>query len=550
MTEYMTDYGTAVRNAVRVMPDGRKVTAIPARVQRYATEHMLQTNRPRVAAYARVSTDQEEQETSFEAQCDYYSKLIRGNPAWEYAGLYTDDGVSATSTARRDGFNRLIADALDGKIDRIVTKSVSRFARNTVDSLTTIRRLKEKGVGVTFEKENIDTLDSKGELMITIMSSLAQEESRSISENVTWGWRKRIADGKVSMTYGSFLGYERGADGTPVIDEAQARIVRQIYGMFLDGQTPSSIAATLTKQGIPTPTGRTNWQSSTVKSILTNEKYKGDALLQKTITVDFLSKAHKVNEGEAPQFFVENSHPAIISREIYDLVQLELQRRGKRGRHTSAKSIFSDRLICGECGATFGSKVWHSTDPYRKVIWRCNRKYSRKDTKCPNRHLNEEKIKDAFVTAVNQLVIQLVIQKNEILDTYDKILAGLTDTAALDADLQRLELEKDGILQRITDLIHENATTKMDQGEYNRRFDALETQCVAISEKQKRIKEKLADKLFRKRKLEAFMSELKSAEQMIGFDEQLFARTVEQITVFSRKIVFIFKDGTEIPIEE
>ena len=546
MTEYMNGYGTAVRDAVRVMPDGRKVTAIPARVQRYATEHMLQTNRPRVAAYARVSTDQEEQETSFEAQCDYYSKLIRGNPAWEYAGLYTDDGVSATSTARREGFNRLIADALDGKIDRIITKSVSRFARNTVDSLTTIRRLKEKGVGVTFEKENIDTLDSKGELMITIMSSLAQEESRSISENVTWGWRKRIADGKVSMTYGNFLGYERGADGTPVVDEAQARIVRQIYGMFLDGQTPSSIAATLTQQGVPTPTGRANWQNSTVKSILTNEKYKGDALLQKTITVDFLSKAHKVNEGEAPQFFVENSHPAIISREVYDLVQLELQRRGKRGRHTSAKSIFSDRLICGKCGATFGSKVWHSTDPYRKVIWRCNRKYSRKDTKCPNRHLNEEKIKELFVIAVNQLVTQ----RSRILATYDEILAGLTDTAALEADLQRLELEKDGVLQRITDLIHENATTKMDQGEYNRRYDALETQRIAISEKQKRIKEKMSDKLFRKRKLEMFMSELKSAERLMSFDEQLFIRTVEQITVFPNKLVFVFKDGTEISVEK
>ena len=519
MTEYMSGYGTAVHDAVRVMPDGRKVTAIPARMQRCATGHMLQTNRPRVAAYARVSTDQEEQETSFEAQCDYYSKLLRGNPAWEYAGLYTDDGVSATSTARREGFNRLIADALDGKIDRIITKSVSRFARNTVDSLTTIRRLKEKGVGVTFEKENIDTLDSKGELMITIMSSLAQEESRSISENVTWGWRKRIADGKVSMTYGNFLGYERGADGTPVIDEAQARIVRQIYGMFLDGQTPSSIAATLTRLGVPTPTGRTNWQNSTVKSILTNEKYKGDALLQKTITVDFLSKAHKINEGEAPQFFVENSHPAIISREIYDLVQLELQRRGKRGRHTSAKSIFSDRLICGECGATFGSKVWHSTDPYRKVIWRCNQKYTRKDEKCPNRHLNEEKIKEAFVIAVNQLVIQ----RTEILDT---------------------------VLQRITDLIHENATTKMDQGEYNCRYDGLETQHDAISDKQKRIKEKLSDKLFRKRKLEAFVSELKSAEQLIYFDEQLFIRTVEQITVFPDKLVFVFKDGTEIPVEE
>ena len=316
--------------------------------------------------------------------------------------------------------------------------------------------------------------------------------------------------------------------------------------MFLDGQIPSSIAAALTQQGVPTPTGRANWQSSTVKSILTNEKYKGDALLQKTITVDFLSKAHKVNEGEAPQFFVENSHPAIISREVYDLVQLELQRRGKRGRHTSAKSIFSDRLVCGECGATFGSKVWHSTDPYRKVIWRCNRKYSRKDTKCPNRHLNEEKIKDAFMTAVNQLVIQ----RNEIFTTYDRILAGLTDTTALDADLQRLELEKDGALQRITDLIHENATTKMDQGEYNRRYDGLETQRVAISEKQKRIKEKLSDKLFRKRKLEAFMYELKNAEQLVSFDKQMFIRTVGQITVFFDKLVFVFKDGTEISVEE
>ena len=500
----------------------------------------------RVAAYARVSTVKDAQENSLQSQQEYFAEYIRQHSDWVFAGMYTDDGVSGLSIRRRDGFNRMIRDALAGKIDLIVTKSVSRFARNTVDSLTTIRRLKEKGVGVTFEKENIDTLDSKGELLLTIMSSLAQEESRNISENVTWGWRKRIADGKVSMTYGNFLGYERGADGNPVVDEAQARIVRQIYGMFLDGQTPSSIAATLTRLGVPTPTGRANWQNSTVKSILTNEKYKGDALLQKTVTVDFLSKAHKSNEGEAPQFFVENSHLAIISREVYDLVQMELQRRGKRGRHTSAKSIFSDRLICGECGATFGSKVWHSTDPYRKVIWRCNQKYTRKDEKCPNRHLNEEKIKEAFVIAVNQLVIQ----RDEIFATYDKILAGLTDTATLDAGLQRLEMEKDDILQRITDLIHENATTKMDQGEYNRRYDGLETQRVAISEKQKRIKEKLSDKLFRKRKLEAFMSELKSAEQLIYFDEQLFARTVEQITVFPDKLVFVFKDGTEIPVEE
>ena len=231
---------------------------------------------------------------------DYYTRYIQANPDWDLVEVYADEGISGTNTKKRKNFNRMIEDALAGKIDRIVTKSVSRFARNTVDTLTTIRKLKDKGVGVFFEKENIDTLDSKGELLITIMSSLAQEESRSISENVTWGWRKRIADGKVTVAYSHFLGYEKGEDGTMQIVEDEARIVRQIYGMFLDGKTPSGIAARLSRQGISSPAGKEKWQSSTVKSILTNEKYKGDALLQKTFTVDFLQKKKKANEGEVP----------------------------------------------------------------------------------------------------------------------------------------------------------------------------------------------------------------------------------------------------------
>ena len=544
----------------------RTVTVIPARIRALPGMPTLAIQKKRVAAYARVSTNSEEQLTSYEAQVKHYTEYIQSKEHtdhWQFVDVYTDRGITGTSTAKREGFNRMIQDALAGKIDLIITKSVSRFARNTVDTLTTIRKLKEHGVEVYFEEQNIYTMDGKGEVLLTIMSSIAQEESRNISENVTWGMRKRFAEGKVTMAYKQFMGYRRGKNGIPEVVEAEAKIIRTIFRRFLEGATPAIIARELNLAGIPCPSRKSllgedeieaakarkktaRWSPSTIESILTNEKYKGDALLQKTITVDFLSKAHKINEGEAPQFFVENSHPAIISREVYDLVQMELQRRGKRGRRTSAKSIFSDRLICGECGATFGSKVWHSTDPYRKVIWRCNQKYTRKDEKCPNRHLNEEKIKEAFVIAVNQLVIQ----RDEILTTYDRIFAGLTDTAALEADLQRLELEKDGILQRITDLIHENATTKMDQGEYNRRYDALEAQRVAISEKQKRIKEKLSDKLFRKRKLEAFMSELKNAERLIDFDEQLFIRTVEQITVFPDKLAFVFRDGTEIPVEE
>ena len=246
---------------------------------------------------------------------DYYPQYIKANPDWQFVAVYTDEGISATNTKRRDGFNRMVQDALDGKIDLIVTKSVSRFARNTVDSLTTVRKLKEKGVEVYFQKENIYTLDSKGELLITIMSSLAQEESRSISENVTWGQRKRFADGKVTMPYRHFLGYRKGADGLPEIVPEEAKLVQRIYRLFLQGKTAHAIGKILTAEGIPTPAGKEKWQSSTIESILQNEKYRSDARLQKKFTVDFLQKKMKVNEGEVPQYYVENSHPAIIEQE-------------------------------------------------------------------------------------------------------------------------------------------------------------------------------------------------------------------------------------------
>ncbi|WP_330655448.1 recombinase family protein [Alkaliphilus sp. B6464] len=274
----------------------RNVTTIPATISRFTSAPINEIRKRRTAAYARVSTDTEEQLTSYEAQVDYYTNYIKSRDDWEFIDIYTDEGISATNTKHREGFRRMIADALDGKIDLIITKSVSRFARNTVDSLTTVRQLKEKGIEIYFEKENIWTLDSKGELLITIMSSLAQEESRSISENVTWGQRKRFADGKVTVPFGKFLGYDKGEDGNLVINEKEAVVVKRIYGMFLQGMTPYGIAKQLTADGILTPGKKQKWSAGTVKSILANEKYKGDALLQKSYTVDFLSKKKKVNE--------------------------------------------------------------------------------------------------------------------------------------------------------------------------------------------------------------------------------------------------------------
>ena len=276
------------------------MTTIPPTISRYTAAPINSTKKRHVAGYARVSTDHEDQATSYEAQVDYYTNYIKSRDDWEFAAIYTDEGISATNTKKREGFKAMIADALAGKIDLIITKSVSRFARNTVDSLTTIRQLREHNVECYFEKENIWTFDSKGELLITIMSSLAQEESRSISENVTWGQRKRMADGKVSFAYSRFMGLDMDKEtGKIVVNPEQAEVVRLIFRLFLEGMTPHSIAAELTHRGIKTPGGKDVWNQQTVRRMLSNEKYKGDALLQKEFTVDFLQKKMKKKIGRA-----------------------------------------------------------------------------------------------------------------------------------------------------------------------------------------------------------------------------------------------------------
>ena len=496
----------------------------------------------RVAGYARVSTNEEEQLTSYEAQVDYYTRHIQDNAEWEFVEVYTDEGISATSTKKRDGFNRMIADALAGKIDLILTKSVSRFARNTVDTLTTVRALKEKGVEVYFEKENIFTLDSKGELLITIMSSLAQEESRSISENVTWGQRKRFSDGKVAMPYGQFLGYEKGEDGQPRIVGSEAAIVRQIYKLFLEGKTPSYIAKYLTENSVPTPAKKSKWQTSTVVSILKNEKYKGDAVLQKSFTVDFLTKKKKVNEGEIPQYYVTGSHPAIISPEVYDLAQCEFDRR--KGGCTSTASIFSGRIVCGECGGIYGSKVWHSNDPYRRTVWQCNRKFGGAKV-CKTPHLSEDALRKAFVAAFNDLFEN----KDEILKTYESVLRTLTDTKRLDKEKLKLQAEQDVVVEMIRKDVEENASAALDQAEYNKRNGELVARYDSIQERLAGIERQRMERNAKKENIRHFLRTLESHNGLLTeFDEELWCATVEKATVYTaHDVTFTFKDGTELP---
>lgn len=357
----------------------------------------------RVAAYARVSTDSDEQMRSVEAQKDYFEKLIREHPGWVLVDIYADEGISGTSLMRREAFNRMVDDAVGGKIDLIITKSLSRFARNTVDALNVIRKLKGAGVGVYFEKENIDTLDSKGEFLITLMSSLAEEESRSISENVKWGQRKRFADGKYSLPYKQFLGYKKGEDGTPELVETEAKIIRCIYRLFLEGYSTSAIAKRLSDTGIPSPAGLDIWQRATIESILQNEKYYGAALLQKQFCADFRTKKMVPNRGELPMYYVEKDHEPIVTKEVFDEVQGRFQ-HGQRDGH-STTHIFSHKLYCSDCGGLFGPIPTHTTTT-NDIVWKCSNRHLCKYP-CTTPSLYEEMLKPIF-----REIIMDVLQKN------------------------------------------------------------------------------------------------------------------------------------------
>ena len=439
----------------------------------------------------------------------------------------------------------MIADALAGRIDLIVTKSVSRFARKTVDSLTTIRKLKEHGTEVYFEKENIWTFDGKGELLLTIMSSLAQEESRSISENCTWGQRKRFADGKVTVPFGRFLGYDRGPNGELLINEEQAKTVRKIYGYFLQGRSPYQIAKLLAEQEVPTPSGKGKWCGATVKSILTNEKYKGDALLQKSITVDFLTKKIKANEGEVPQYYVEGDHEAIIQPEIFDRVQILMEARSGGRNRSSSVNVLSGKIKCGDCGSWYGSKVWHSNDKYRRVIWQCNHKFDGGE-KCSTPHLDEETIKQLFIKALNILAKE----RDLIIAGFEEIRDTAFSTEALEAEAEVLTGEVNTVAELIQKCIDENTRVAQDQSEYQKRYDALvqrfETAKAKLDEAQTAISKTKAQRQM----MENFMETLRSLpEQVEIFDEGTWYALCDYITVYGKDDIRVtFQNGTEIPV--
>ena len=495
----------------------KQVRVIPPTKAKSADAPAQSDAKRRVAAYARVSTNDVDQRTSYNNQVDYYTQYIREHEGWEFAGIFTDEGITGTSIRHRDGFNAMIAAAMEGRIDLIITKSVSRFARNTVDTLTTVRKLKERGVEVYFEKENIFTLDSKGELLITIMSSLAQEESRSISENVTWGMRRRFAEGMVYVPYERFLGYRKGQDGQFEIIPEEAEVVRYIYRLFMEGKSLCWIARHLTEHGISTPTGRAKWGDNTVRNILRNEKYKGEALLQKRFRTDFLTKKNKINEGEVPQYYVENSHPAIVSPALYDAVQDEFDRRERLGFKAVNRHPFSGRIVCSKCGGLYGSKKYNG-----RLGWRCNYQHKRL-TDCKMPTLRDEDIEAAFMDAFNQAIDR----KDEIVDICLEVMAQCCDTSGIEAIIAAVQSE----LAYVTGLMeqHPRAAGKtLPESEvymdYITRRNDLQAKLATLQSRQEFLKDKFG-------KIREYLTVPDTDGRIVAFLEVLWMDTVSRAIV-------------------
>jgi len=460
--------------------------------------------------------------------------------------VYTDEGITAVNTKRRDGFNQMVKDGLAGKFDLILTKSVSRFARNTVDSLTTVRKLKEVGCEIWFEEQNIYTLDSKGELLITIMSSLAQEESRSISENVTWGKRKQMADGKFSLPYKQFLGYEKGEDGFPKIVPEEAQTVRLIFRLFMEGKTFSAIAKYLSGQGIASPAGKKTWQPSVVQSILTNEKYKGHALMQKTVCADFLTKKMVKNNGLVQQYYVEDSHPAIVEPDEFDAVQAEIERRKGLGRPQSCTSIFASKIVCADCGGWFGKKVWGSykdDKTRRKEIWRCNDKY-KPGKGCQTPHVTEDDIRERFLLAFNTLMSD----RKGLIEDCQFARDVLCDNAAIDAELAELHREVEVVAELSRKAIYENARNAVNQSEWSERNAGYLERHRRASQRVEELDVSKREQLGRSRILDGFIRDIeKRPDLLTEFDGALWLAVVDQVTVCrDGGMTFRFKNGSEI----
>lgn len=494
----------------------------------------------RVAAYCRVSTDDEEQLTSYEAQKNYYTDKIMTNKEWTMAGIFADEGITGTSARKRPEFLRMIRQCKQGKIDIILTKSISRFARNTVDCLNYIRALKELGIAVIFEKENINTLEADSEILITMLGAFAQSESESISSNVRWGKRQAMKEGKATIQYRYLYGYRKGADGKPEIIPEQAEVVRRIYDLFLSGTSIRDIKEYLEQNNIRNVDGEVKWARNAINSILTNEKYCGDVLLQKTYIDDCINKKVKKNTGQLPMYLVQNHHEGIISREIFDAAQAELARRnaGKspskknaptgRSRYSS-KYALTDRLYCGECGTRYQRCTWRNHDGSKRIVWRCVSRVDYGHKYCHNSPtLDEVPLQNAILAAINKSASEKSNIVYLLNSAMEKELAPISGQALSISDiehrLEELKAEFDKLLVKAANI--------EDQSALNDRFRSVLQEQTELKLK----RDELQNALINNDALSLRMTACKQALDTVpatitDWDEALIRQVVDSVRV-------------------
>ncbi len=533
------------------VPVAKTVRVIPAKPELAGKSTIKQALR--VAAYCRVSTDKDEQEKSYETQKSYYTDLIMRNPEWQLAGIYADEGITGTQATKRPDFMRMIRDCKKGKIDLIITKSVQRFARNTLDSIEYSRMLKNLGIGIIFETQGLDTRKMSNEFMLTIFASMAQNESENISANVKWGRQKAFKNGSVHFAYKSFLGYRKGVDGKPEVIPEEAEIIRRIYSDYLSGASLIDIASRLMDDGIPTAKGKKKWTPEVIKSILQNEKYVGDALLQKTYVVDCLTHKSKVNNGELPQYYIENNHPAIIERGMWNQVQEELKRRsGKRkvkevgttteqGKYSS-KYALTELLVCGECGKPYRRCTW-SKNGKKKIVWRCISRldYGKKYCK-ESPSIEEHILQDAILEQIAELA-RTNTNALEVLKQHIGMGLSTKDTNA--DDPYTIQARIGEISTAVSKLYELQAKNK--QADYSKQFMDLYKERKTLKEKLEQIKTNTAYNAAEHSRLNEIFKVVDGLKNRpLDWDEQIIRQMVECVKVISKeKIAIRFRIGIE-----
>ena len=508
----------------------------------------------RVAAYCRVSTKQEEQLNSYENQVKHYTERINAEPGWILEGIYADKGITGTSYKKRDEFNRMIRRCKQGKIDMIIVKSIARFARNTVDCLKFVRMLRDLGVDVYFEEQGIHSNQPGAEFYITIYGCIAQSESENISANVRWGKAQSAKEGNVPFHYKNFLGYRKGADGKPEIDPDEAEIVRFIYDRFLAGDSLGGIAQKLEDLQIPSPSGKPKWQFSTIQSILTNEKYKGDAIINKTYIKDCISKKVMINNGDRPKYYVENNHPAIIDSLTFSRVQEEIARRNSKkkvkqkgskteqGRYSS-KYALTELLVCGECKTPYRRCTW-TISGQKKIVWRCISRLDFGKKYCHNSPSIEESV---LHRAIMRAIMDTALKNSDVLKML-KLHIGMgfeentTEDNALNIQVRIAEIDAE--FKAMLSGVSSDTVDAFDDA----KASALITEKTELQKQLEQLQEIHQKRINTKHRLDDIYTILDGLKNRpMEYDDQMVRQILECVTVDSKEqITVIFIGGLKI----